>query len=58
MPTELVYKFARAGYTYTQVGVKHYPRLKGRSTGANLKVIWRAFRELGYYAQKWGAEKP
>ena len=28
MPTELVYKFARAGYTHAEVGVKHYPRLK------------------------------
>lgn len=56
MLTELVYKFARAGYTYTEVGVNHYPRVKGRSTGANPKVIWRAFRELGYYAQKWSAD--
>jgi glycosyltransferase involved in cell wall biosynthesis len=57
MLTELVYKFAKAGYTYTQVGVNHYPRVKGHSTGGNLKVILRAFRELGYYAQKWSAEE-
>ncbi len=57
MLTELVYKFSRAGYTYTQVGVNHYPRVKGHSTGGNPKVILRAFRELGYYAQKWNAEE-
>ena len=57
MLTELVYKFSRAGYTYTQVGVNHYPRIKGHSTGGNLKVILRAFKELGYYAQKWSTEE-
>jgi hypothetical protein len=57
MLTELVYKFSRAGYTYTQVGVNHYPRMKGCSTGGNLKVILRAFKELGYYARKWSAEE-
>jgi hypothetical protein len=30
----------------TQIGVHHYPRLAGKSTGANLKVILRAFKEL------------
>jgi glycosyltransferase involved in cell wall biosynthesis len=57
MPTELVYKFARAGYTYTEVGVNHYPRPKGRSRKANLKGNLRAFGELVHYAQKWGTEK-
>ncbi len=57
MPTELVYKFARAGYTYTEVGVNHYPRPQGRSRRANLKGILGAFRELVHYAQKWGTEK-
>ena len=57
MPTELVYKFARAGYAYAEVGVKHYPRVKGRSRKANLGSTLCAFRELSYYVQKWGAEK-
>jgi putative flippase GtrA/GT2 family glycosyltransferase len=57
MPTELVYKFARAGYTYTEIAVNHYPRVKGHPTGANLKVIWRAFRELSYYTRKWSTEE-
>jgi glycosyltransferase involved in cell wall biosynthesis len=57
MLTELVYKFARAGYSYAEVGVQHYPRVKGRPTGANMSVIVRAFKELLYYTQKWGIEE-
>jgi hypothetical protein len=26
--------------------VRHYPRVAGRPTGANFRVIFRAFREL------------
>jgi hypothetical protein len=28
------------------VGVHHYPRIAGQATGANIKVILKAFREL------------
>jgi glycosyltransferase involved in cell wall biosynthesis len=41
--------FARAhnkGYKVYQLGVHHYPRMAGQQTGANLKVILRAFKEL------------
>ncbi len=55
--TEMLYKFKRAGYTYTEVGVQHLPRRGGRATGANLSVITRAFRELFIYAQKWHQEE-
>ena len=55
--TEILYKFIRAGNTYTQVGVRHLPRHGGRSTGANLSVILRAFRELLIYAIKWRREE-
>jgi glycosyltransferase involved in cell wall biosynthesis len=51
--TEILYKFIRAGNTYTQVGVRHLPRHGGRATGAKLSVIMRAFRELLVYAFKW-----
>ena len=51
--TEILYKFTRAGYTYTQVGVRHLPRRGGRATGARLSVIMRAFRELFVFAWKW-----
>jgi glycosyltransferase involved in cell wall biosynthesis len=34
------------GYTITQKGVHHYPRRAGEQSGANLSVIFRAFKEL------------
>ena len=51
--TEMIYKFTRAGYSYTQVGVRHQLRRGGRATGARPSVILRAFRELFIYARKW-----
>lgn len=44
--TEILARAKRLNYTITQVGVHHYPRLAGESTGSNIKVILRAFREL------------
>lgn len=55
--TEILYKFTRAGYTYTQMGVHHLPRKGGKATGANLRVIVRAFRELAFFAWKWHREE-
>lgn len=55
--TEVVYKFAHAGYRFTQVPVKHLPREAGKATGAQLSVIVRAFRELFFYAAKWRREE-
>jgi putative flippase GtrA len=55
--TEILYKFTRAGYTYTQVGVHHLPRRGGRATGAKPSVIIRAFRELFVFARKWNREE-
>lgn len=43
---ELMGKAARRGYRIGQVGVRHLPRPAGAATGANLKVIARAFVEL------------
>jgi putative flippase GtrA len=54
---ELLYKLQRVGYTYLEVGVHHLPRLGGRATGANLRVIARAFRELFIFARRWRHEK-
>ena len=54
---EIVYKLARAGYTYTEVGVQHLPRLAGKATGAKLAVILRALREFFIYAEKWRKEE-
>jgi len=44
--TEILARAVRKGYTITQIGVHHYPRTTGQSTGADFKVILRAFREL------------
>jgi putative flippase GtrA len=54
---EILYKLARAGYTYTEVGVQHLPRLAGKATGAKPAVILRALRELFIYAEKWRKEE-
>ncbi len=54
---ELLYRLKRAGYTYREVGVQHLPRQGGRATGANLRVIARAFRELFVYMRKWRREE-
>jgi glycosyltransferase involved in cell wall biosynthesis len=55
--TEILYKFKRAGYSYTEVGVRHLPRRGGRATGAKPAVIARAFREMFIYAHKWHREE-
>jgi glycosyltransferase involved in cell wall biosynthesis len=44
--TEILARAARKGYSITQKGVHHYPRAAGIQTGANLRVICRAFKEL------------
>lgn len=44
--TEILARAKRKGCTITQVGVRHYPRVAGKATGARLSVILRAFREL------------
>jgi len=43
---EILARSLRKGYTIVQRGVRHYPRIAGSSTGANLSVILRAFKEL------------
>lgn len=55
--TEMLYKFSRAGYTYTEVGVRHLPRQGGKATGAKPAVILRALREMFFYTSKWYQEE-
>jgi glycosyltransferase involved in cell wall biosynthesis len=43
---EILARAVRKGYLVEQHGVHHYPRTAGAQTGANLRVILRAFREL------------
>lgn len=44
--TEILAQAIRRGYRLTQKGVHHYPRTAGQQTGANLRVVLRAFKEL------------
>ncbi len=44
--TEILARAARKGYRITQKGVHHYPRTAGQQSGASLRVVLRAFREL------------
>lgn len=44
--TELLARAKYQGLRIAEVGVNHYPRVAGQQTGANIKVILRAFAEL------------
>jgi glycosyltransferase involved in cell wall biosynthesis len=44
--TEIMVKLSRAGNTVVEVGVTHLPRTEGEGSGADLKVILRAFNEV------------
>ena len=50
---EMLYKFKHLGHTWQQVGVHHLPRRGGKATGANIKVILKAFKELFVYGLRW-----
>lgn len=55
--TELLAKAVKMGYKIGETGVHHYPRKAGTQTGANIKVILKAFVELfKFYGKmkKWG----
>ncbi len=56
--SEIVYRFMRAGFTYREIGVKHYNRKFGSATGAKISVILKAFKELVIMANKWSKEDP
>jgi glycosyltransferase involved in cell wall biosynthesis len=44
--TELLVKTLGEGARVSEVGVHHYPRVSGRPSGGNPRVVGRAFREL------------
>ena len=44
--TEILARAKNKGYRITQTGVHHFPRSAGEQTGANIRVIFRAFKEL------------
>lgn len=43
---ELLVKAKRQGFKFAEVGVHHYPRIYGKPTGANLKVVIRSLGDL------------
>jgi hypothetical protein len=55
--TEMLVKIKDKGYKLQEVGVLHSPRLAGKQTGANLRVVLRAFRELFRFHRKMKEEK-
>jgi len=59
--TEMLVKLSRLHVKLIQVPVRHYPRQHGSATGANIRVILHAFRELFRLRGKlksWHAEVP
>ena len=44
--TEILARAKKQGYTMTQTPVHHFPRTAGTQSGASIKVILRAFKEL------------
>jgi glycosyltransferase involved in cell wall biosynthesis len=44
--TEIMVKLARAGRSVVEVPVTHLPRTAGSASGANVRVVARAFREI------------
>jgi glycosyltransferase involved in cell wall biosynthesis len=59
--TEMLTKLIKLGIPYIETPVHHYPRVHGKATGANLRVIANAFRELFHLRRKlrrWTAEIP
>ena len=50
--TEILAQATRLGMRIHQVKVNHFPRLYGKQSGANVRVIIKAFRELGRLWQK------
>ena len=55
--TELLVKITKNGYRLHEIGVLHSPRLEGKQTGANLRVILRAFKELFRFYKKMKEKK-
>jgi hypothetical protein len=54
---EFLIRAKRAGFKIVEEPVSHYPRVAGRQTGANPRVILRAFRELFKLRLRFRAEE-
>jgi Glycosyl transferase family 2 len=55
---EILVQCVRGGAKIRETPVSHYPRLHGAPTGAALRVIWQAFRELPRLWRKYRAGSP
>lgn len=44
--SEFLIKSKKAGFKIAEVGVHHYPRIEGKATGRNIKVIIKSFSDL------------
>jgi glycosyltransferase involved in cell wall biosynthesis len=55
--TELMARVTARGARVGEADVRHLPRVTGEQSGANLKVIMRAFRELGPLYSELRAER-
>ncbi len=44
--SEFLIKAKKAGFKITEIGVHHFPRVEGKATGRNLKVIFKSFSDL------------
>ncbi len=53
---EIMLKARLLGYTVTEIGVRHLPRLAGVSTGAKPSVIFRTIREIYNFHKKYGKD--
>jgi glycosyltransferase involved in cell wall biosynthesis len=52
---EIMLKAEQLGYTVTEIGVKHLPRVDGISTGARPSVIFRTIKEVFDYRKEYKA---
>lgn len=53
---EIMLKAKLLGYTSTELGVKHLPRVDGISTGARPSVIVRTIKEIYQFKKKFGSQ--
>jgi len=54
--TELLAGARARGFRIAEVPVTHLPRVAGEATGANIKVIAKAFRDLARFRQRLSRE--
>jgi 1,2-diacylglycerol 3-alpha-glucosyltransferase len=50
--TDILVQAMRMGFKIKEVPVTHFPRLQGQQTGANIRVVLRAFKELFWLYRK------